>query len=50
MYNKKENIGIDNYSAHKKIMNETNEIIEDEIMKTKAIKKIEDIIEKYEEK
>lgn len=50
MYNKKLNIGIDNYEAHKKIMNETDEIIEDEVMKTKAIKKIEDIIVKYEEK
>lgn len=50
MYNKKEDLGIDNYEAHKKIMNETDEIIEDEIMKTKAIQKIEDIIEKYEEK
>lgn len=46
----KKNISIDDFEAHKKIMVETDEIMQEELMKTKAIKNIEEIIERYEEK
>lgn len=45
---KKGNNSIETFEAHKKIMQETDELKEDELMKTKAIKKLGDIIEKYE--
>lgn len=46
----KKNISIDDFEAHKKIIEETDEMKQEELMKTKAIKNLEDIIEKYEEK